>query len=237
MSAATACPRTGVLLSSRALAAGDDANDRDHLPSGRTAPPGRPLPAPGRPGHQHHPRPPEPSFGGRERSLRGSAWGQPLPRGSLRGLAAPSASSAFALPSSIHQGMEASPAGCSLGDIVQQTDNRCLGEADRPSSPPSPRASSPPSHSPPPSFRSWERPPQGVSLGASSNTQKTTAWGKHTRPCSPQPPPEHHLCPPTPLHHQSGGGSTPGVWVWGHHLTAREPLLASPGAFHAVLCQ
>ena len=212
MSAATACPRTGVLLSSRALAAGDDANDRDHLPSGRTAPPGRPLPAPGRPGHQHHPRPPEPSFGGRERSLRGSAWGQPLPRGSLRGLAAPSASSAFALPSSIHQGMEASPAGCSLGDIVQQTDNRCLGEADRPSSPPGiittlplpptvlqevgaappgcqfggviqhpenhslgeayqalqppapPRAPPLPSHSSPPSFRSWERPPRGVTM-------------------------------------------------------------------------
>ena len=140
MSAATACPRTGVLLSSRALAAGDDANDRDHLPSGRTAPPGRPLPAPGRPGHQHHPRPPEPSFGGRERSLRGSAWGQPLPRGSLRGLAAPSASSAFALPSSIHQGWKRAQQGVALGTLSSRQTTAAWG---KPTGPAAPR---PPGH-------------------------------------------------------------------------------------------
>ncbi|XP_048788746.1 uncharacterized protein LOC125687592 isoform X3 [Lagopus muta] len=80
------------------------------------------------------------------------------------------------------------------------------------SSPQAPPASPLPSLSPPTSIRRWEQHPQAVSLGAPSIAKP---GGSTPRP------PQHHLCPPTPLHHHSGDGSnTPRLSVWGHHPAA-----------------
>lgn len=130
--------------------------------------------------------PPPPSFRGWQWLPQSVTRRQPLPQGSLRGLSASSTISALTLPSTIHQGMEATPAEYRPGDIIQQTDDHCLGEANWPSSPLSPPGTV--TNFPSPSFRRLEQPPQGGSLRASSDTQKTTARGKHTRPHSSQPP-------------------------------------------------
>lgn len=153
-----------------------------------------------------------------------TAWGK------LESLAAPSPTSAFALPSSIHRGMEESPAERSLG-----------GNRDGPPLPGGSRLSQqPPEHQ--------HHPPTPLHhpSGDGSNTPRLSVWGHHPAASlgapsiiqpggsTPRPPdpPKHHLCPPSPLHHPSGVGSiTPRLSVWGHHPAASlgASSIAQPG--------
>lgn len=177
--------------------------------------------------------PPPPSFRGWQWLPQSVTRRQPLPQGSLRGLSASSTISALTLPSTIHQGMEATPAEYRPGDIIQQTDDHCLGEANWPSSPLSPPGTV--TNFPSPSFRRLEQPPQGGSLRASSDTQKTTARGKHTRPHSSQPPTAPTLpsrssppsfrmreCPPPQGRH---GGNTCKTSAWKKYDRPSSPKI------------
>ncbi|XP_048813934.1 nascent polypeptide-associated complex subunit alpha, muscle-specific form-like isoform X2 [Lagopus muta] len=191
-SAATACPHLDILLSSRGLADGDDAHDlTTACPPAARHHRGGPCQPPSCPGHQHHPPTPPPSFGGREQSLRASAWGQPRPRGSLRAWQPPAPPlPSLSLPASIRRWKRAQQ-GAALGATNRQT-SAAWGKPTAPAAPRPPQASAPPSHSPPPSFGRWEQPPKlsvwghhpAASLGASSIAQP----GSTPSPAAPSPP-------------------------------------------------
>ena len=118
---------------------------------------------PSRPGHQ----------GGREWSLRVSAWGQPHPQGSLRGLAAPSTTSAFALPSSIHQGMKRAQQCVDLGTLSNRQTTAAWG---KPTGPAAPR---PPGH--------HHHPPTPLHhpSGGGSGPPRLSVWGHCPTPRKP----------------------------------------------------